>query len=304
MKVLIIGLGSIARKHIKALHKAGVHKIYALRSSEEAEIHDGITNLYFFNEVKDQNFDFFLISNITSKHSEVINKLLPFRKPLFIEKPVFSEVSSKNDDLVAQISEMQIPTYIGCSLRFLDSLVEIKNLIKNSRVNEVNIYSGSFLPDWRPNINFRESYSANRDMGGGVHTDLIHELDYLYWIFGEPEDTRSDFSSKSSLEISAVDYASYLWKYGGFNASVILNYYRVDSKRSMEVVTSDATFYVDLLKNKIYKNGEEIFSSDQRLADTLNDQMDFFLGQVLNQKVTGFNSIDEAYKILKLCLKD
>lgn len=304
MKVLIIGLGSIAKKHIKALHKAGVHEIFALRSSEEAEAHEGVTNLFSFDVVKDQNFDFFLISNITSKHAEVISKLLPFKKPLFIEKPVFSEVNCKNDDLVAKLTEMQIPTYVGCNLRFLDSLRELKKLLKNKRVNEVTIYSGSFLPDWRPNINFRESYSANKEMGGGVHIDLIHELDYLYWLFGEPEDTSSHFSSKSSLNINAIDYASYLWKYGGFNASVTLNYYRVDSKRSIEVVTSDATFEVDLLKNEVYENGEEIYSSNQQLSDTLYDQMDFFLDHVLSQNMTDFNSIREAYKILELCLRD
>lgn len=304
MKVLIIGLGSIAKKHIKALHNQGVKEIYALRSSKDSVAFGSVTDIYTLKEIEKYDFDFFLISNITSKHSEIIAQLLPFHKPLFIEKPLFGEVNQRNSALVDKILESNIPTYIGCSLRFLDCLVETKKLIGNSRINEVNVYSGSYLPEWRPNVDFRQSYSAKKELGGGVHMDLIHELDYMFWFFGEPEATRSTFSSKSSLEIDAFDYAHYLWEYPHFNASITLNYYRRESKRTLEVVTSETTYFVDLLKNKIYQDNEEIFSSQQKLIDTLDVQMDFFINKILNNNKTGFNSIDEAYKILKLCLKD
>lgn len=141
-------------------------------------------------------------------------------------------------------------------------------------------------------------------MGGGVHIDLIHELDYLYWLFGEPLETHSVFSSKSALNIDAVDYANYLWEYKTFCASVILNYYRRDTKRTLEIVTSSDTFLVDLMKNKIYKNEKEIFSSRQLPTDTYLPQMKFFLKNVVNSTNTEFNSVNEAYKILELCLKD
>lgn len=304
MKVLIIGLGSIAKKHIKALHNQGVKNIYALRSSRDSLSYDNVIDLYSFSEIENLKFDFFLISNITSKHSEIIEQLLPLHRPMFIEKPVFGEVNRKNSALVENILKLNIPTYVGCSLRFLDCLVEIKKLTENLRINEVNAYSGSYLPEWRPNTDFRKSYSANKELGGGVHMDLIHELDYLFWFFGEPISTKSTFSSRSSLEIDAFDYAHYLWEYPGFNTCITLNYYRRESKRTLEVVTSESTFFVDLLQNKIYQDNKEIFSSKQTLIDTLDAQMNFFLNNVLNKNKTGFNSIDEAYKILELCLKD
>ena len=304
MKVLLIGLGSIAKKHITALHTAGVTDIYALRSSANSVSYEGVKDLHSYDDIKKVNFEFFIISNITSRHSETIKKLITFQKPLFIEKPLFGEVNTENSALVAEIVKRKIPTYIACNLRFLDSLVELKEMIKNSRINEVNAYSGSYLPNWRPNVDFRKNYSANKEMGGGVHIDLIHELDYLYWMFGDPAEVRSAFTNKSSLDISAVDYANYLWHYRDFNANVILNYYRRDTKRSLEVVTSDSTFYVDLIKNTIYKNNEKVFSSGQRIQDTFYVQMKFFLNKVLKNNQRGFNSIDEAYKILQLCLRD
>lgn len=303
MKALIIGLGSIAKKHIQALGTNGVTNISALRSSRDATEVKGVKNIYSFKEINKEDFDFFLISNVTSKHSETIEQLIKFQKPLFIEKPVFGEVNSVNETLVKRVLEAKIPTYVACSLRFLDCLQEIKQLLKNARINEVNIYSGSYLPNWRPGTDFRKSYSARKELGGGVHIDLIHELDYLYWLFGEPTNTTSTFSSKSSLDISSYDYAHYLWGYAHFNADVILNYYRKDTKRTLEIVNSEETFLVDLVKNKIYKNDEEIYSSDQKLTDTYTPQMKFFLDKVMKGN-NGFNTIDEAYKILQLCLKD
>lgn len=302
MKVLIIGLGSIAKKHIPALNRNGVKDIFALRSSRSSGTYEGVKNLYSFEEIEEHEFDFFLISNVTSHHAPTIKELIKFKKPLFIEKPLFGEVNKENAEIVAEVEKLEIPTYIGCSLRFLDSLREIKKLIKAARINEVNIYSGSYLPDWRPNVDFRQSYSARKDLGGGVHMDLIHELDYLYWIFGAPEKTSSLFSSRSSLEIEAIDYANYLWSYSEFTASVTLNYYRHDAKRTLEIITDEGTYLVDLIQNRIFKDNEQIFSSNQVLRDTLNDQMEFFLKEVLEENKSGFNNIQEAYKILQLCL--
>lgn len=304
MKVLIVGLGSIAKKHIKSLNKAGVHEIFALRSSRKSLEYKGVTSLYSIDEISRHNFDFFLISNITSKHFETIKDLIQFKKPLFIEKPLFADINAENKALVEEIIEKQIVTYIGCTLRFLESLKEIRELIKNCRINEVNIYSGSYLPNWRPNINFRNSYSAQKELGGGVHIDLIHELDYLYWVLGDPEIGHSNFSNKSHLKIDAVDYANYIFEYKNFTASVILNYYRLDTKRTFEIITSEGTFLVDLISNQVFKNNEEIFSSTQTIADTLDAQMEFFLQEILTGKEPNFNNVNEAYKVLELCLKD
>src|SRR5690606_19349874 len=141
-------------------------------------------------------------------------------------------------------------------------------MIAGERVNEVNVYCGSYLPDWRPGVDFRKVYSANKELGGGVHIDLIHELDYVFWLWKEPRKTRAFFSNTSSLDISAFDYANYLWTYDGFSVSIVLNYYRRDPKRTLEIVTEQATYQVDLLNNTIEKNGEIVFSSQQRINDT------------------------------------
>ncbi|MDM1352177.1 Gfo/Idh/MocA family oxidoreductase [Myroides marinus] len=304
MKVLIVGLGSIAKKHISAINQVIVNcEIFALRSSINSEKIEGVFDLYTVEECQNVRFDFIVISNPTSEHYNVIKELSKLKVPLFIEKPLFSEVTTDTDDLVRSINKLGIVTYVACNLRFLESLRFLKEIIKDERINEVNVYCGSYLPDWRPSLDFRKVYSANVEMGGGVHIDLIHELDYVYWLFGRPNNTVSNFSNKSSLAISANDYANYLWEYEEYNISIILNYFRRIAKRELEVVTDQHVFKVDLLKNSVVRDNEKIFNSDRRIIDTYQSQMRFFIEDiVLNKNV--MNDINEANEILKLCMQE
>ncbi len=303
MKVLIIGLGSIAKKHIGVLKEIEPDvQLFAFRSSRNGVKSEKVADLFTWEEVMRECFDFAIISNPTALHFEVVHRLKELSLPLFIEKPLFSEIGIPAKELTEEIEKKNIPTYVACNLRFLESLQETKRLIAGERINEVNVYCGSYLPDWRPDADFRTVYSANKEMGGGVHIDLIHELDYIYWIFGQPEYTRALFSNKSSLEISANDYANYLWGYEGYNVSIILNYYRREPKRTLEIVCASGTYVVDLLQNDIRYGDEVVFSSEQKMMDTYKAQMCFFIHRILSDEVR-FNPISEAYNILELCLK-
>jgi predicted dehydrogenase len=303
MKVLIVGLGSIGKKHLKEILSLYPKcEIFALRSKSDTPKFPGVKNIFSFEEIRSLLFDFAVISNPTSEHKKTIQELINFKCPLFIEKPISSSLDI--EAIVNSINDKEIQTYVACNLRFLDSVKFIKDQIshhKNKRLNEVNVYCGSYLPDWRHNVDFRKTYSANVELGGGVHIDLIHELDYLYWLFGAPNDVKRNFRSKSSLSISSFDYANYLLDYDGFCASVVLNYYRRDSKRSLELVFDDETWNIDLLKNQITCNNKIIFSSEQRIVDTYQIQMEYFINCIKEQKET-FNTISNALDVLKICL--
>ncbi|KEY18819.1 Gfo/Idh/MocA family protein [Kaistella antarctica] len=300
MKVLIVGLGSIAMKHINALRLIdSTFEIFALRSSLTSPKIYGVNNLYDYSKIPQINFDFAIISNPTSLHAEAINNLIKFSFPLFIEKPLFNELEKEH--LINTVNDNGILTYVACNLRFFDCLLFTKDFVKGKKINEVNSYCGSYLPDWRPDTDFRLVYSANRKMGGGVHLDLIHELDYLYWLFGKPTKISKIFKSNSSLKIDAVDYANYTLEYDDFVSSVILNYYRKDAKRKLEIVTDDKTILVDLLNNTVSENGKVIFQSQQNPIETYESQLRYFI-DVIKLKKKSFNDINEAYQILKMCL--
>lgn len=305
MKVLIVGLGSIARKHIEALlYLRPDAELYALRSVCPSPSFDRVHNIYSLDELAGIRPDFILISNPTSEHKKAIDTFSQWNCPLFIEKPLYHLLDIK--PLVHKIEKSGLLTYIACNLRFLDCLSFVRKelVLCRKRINEINVYCGSYLPEWRKGCDFRTVYSSIPSLGGGVHLDLIHELDYLYWFFGMPRNVRSVLKCQSGLKIQSYDYANYCMEYEDYCASVILNYYRRDTKRTLEIVFDDETWNIDLIKNQVSAGGEVLFVSAQTIRDTYLAQMSYFLGLLRDGKTQSFNTIVDAFNVLKICLKN
>lgn len=304
MNILIVGLGSIARKHIMALEALKIDaKIYALRSNPNSSLEEGIENIYDLDG-HSVAFDFAIISNPTHLHYEFIKKLALRGVSLFIEKPAIHCLENA-DELVQLIEDKKTITYVACNLRFHPCIAFLKNKIDTEtlRINEFNVYCGSYLPDWRPGKDFKTIYSANAAMGGGVHLDLFHELDYTAWLFGLPTKSKSVLRNSSSLEIDAVDYANYILEYDSFTASIVLNYYRRKPKREIEIVLDEDTWTVDLIKNEIKNDaGEYLFQALYfNVKDTYSLQLDYFINCLKNKHVP-MNSLKGSIEILKICL--
>lgn len=306
MNILIVGLGSIAKKHIEAIQTLKIEaKIFALRSNLNAKIEEGIENIYSLEDIK-LFFDFAIISNPTYLHYEFIEKLGNKNVPLFIEKPAVSTLENVNV-LLHIINKKQLLSYVACNLRFHPCIVFLKSKIDSEflRINEVNVYCGSYLPDWRPGKDFRTIYSANAIMGGGVHLDLFHELDYTTWILGFPNKSRSILRNNSSLEIDAIDYANYVLEYNDFTATVILNYYRRKPKRILEIIFDQDSWTVDLIKNEIKNDADEILfkSKEFNVKQTYVLQLEYFINCLKNNQIP-MNSFQESLENLKICLNN
>ena len=306
MKVLIIGLGSIAQKHIESIKKIDPFvMLYALRSSSNSINIQDIVDIYKLEDIP-SDIDFILITNPTSLHAETILRLIKFEKPLFIEKPVFDTLSNK-DEIIKKVVEKNIKTYVGCNLRFHPALNFIKNLLNknNIKINEVNIYCGSYLPDWRPSQDYRVSYSSNKQLGGGVHLDLIHELDYAIWLFGKPIKYNSIKRKVSNLLIDTIDFSNYNLAYSDFNVSITLNYYRNKPKRQLEIILENEIILCDLLTSTITNiNNDIIFNyEDFSFSKTYLYQMEYFINSLKSKNVY-MNDIQESFEILKIALND
>jgi len=302
MKVLIVGLGSIALKHIDALQSFVPEvEIFAWRQIRRGAAPEGVVEV---ERIEGLNVDFAIISNPTSMHLDTIIQLLPLRCPLFIEKPVADGLSQR-EHVLNQVAEAGLLTYVGCNLRFLPTLQFLKSeLPKAGKVNEVSVYCGSYLPDWRPHLDYKTSYSARRELGGGVHLDLIHELDYCYWIMGMPHAVTRHLANKSHLDIDASDAAYYHLHYDTFSTNVALNYFRRTPKRTIELVLEENTWLVDLLAGTITdQSGSMIFESKFDIRQTYVDQMVHFLNCIQTQTPT-INSLDDGFKVLQMCLAE
>jgi predicted dehydrogenase len=106
-------------------------------------------------------------------------------------------------------------------------------------------------------------------------------LDYLFWLFGDPGEVVRTTRSVSTLDIAAVDYANYTLLYPAFTASVVLNYYRRDYKRTLELVFADSTVVVDLATNQVTgPDGRILFTDGTGIGETYRAQMEDFIRQV------------------------
>jgi predicted dehydrogenase len=302
IRVLIIGLGSIAKKHIKALRSLPEEfKIFALRSSLDANIYEDIINVFNLDNAL---YDFAIISNPTYLHIEYIKLLASKSIPLFIEKPAVHSLENI-DEILNLVSKKKITTYVACNLRFHPCINFLKEKIDSQdlKINEINVYCGSYLPDWRPGIDFKKNYSVDAKMGGGVHLDLFHEIDYVTWLFGQPKLYNSIKRSVSTLSIDSIDYAIYILQYDKFTTSIILNYYRRERKREIEIVLKDETWTIDLIQNTIKNDKCDLLfeAKDFSILETYTFQLEYFIN-CLNSNKKPMNSFADSIPALRICL--
>ena len=107
------------------------------------------------------------------------------------------------------------------------------------------VICSSYLPDWRPGVDYRTVYSAHKALGGGVTIDLIHEWDYLVHLFGVPQQLYNFKGTYSDLEIDSDDLSVYIAKYPTLLAEVHLDYFGRGYRRSIELFCRDGSYLAD-----------------------------------------------------------
>jgi predicted dehydrogenase len=158
------------------------------------------------------------------------------------------------------------------------------------------------LPDWRPHTDYRQSYSAQAELGGGVHLDLIHEIDYVAYLLGFPERSFGFAQHASDLEINSTDIARYVYLYTNKTAGITLNYYRRDATRHVEFIMKSGTWMADLLKNTVInERGETLFSTTETMLDSYVHQMRYFINCLKNNN-RPMNSLADSMASLQICL--
>lgn len=302
MKVCFVGIGSIAKRHIRNLinicNAKGIElQIDAYRrfSNDKPE---GISNIYNTIEDVPEDYDIIFITNPTEKHLETLRLFHDKGKHFFIEKPVVS-VNQINEAKEFQLHDNAV-YYIACPLRYNAVIQYIEEHISVDDVISVRSVSSSYLPEWRPGQDYRETYSAHKDMGGGVSIDLIHEWDYLTHLFGWPNKVQSFRGKKSSLEIDSDDYAIYIAEYSDKIVELHLDYFGRKTIREIQLFTKDDTIVGDIANNQIsfLKSGEKIDFKEQR-DDYQMRELKHFL-EMVNGKIESDSCFYHAIDVLKL----
>ena len=182
MNFLFIGYGSIAKKHIKLLKdKLNKLSIYVLMHRHNQVVSDEV-NLISSNSLNNYVFDSIFICSPSKFHFKHLIEFSKLNVPIFIEKPICINKLElfKLNILLPKIESL---VFLGLNLRFHPITIFFKNYLKANSLSifEVISYCGSYLPTWRSNRSYVDSYSSKKEQGGGVHLDLIHDVDLIYY---------------------------------------------------------------------------------------------------------------------------
>lgn len=241
-RILIIGFGSIGRRHFSVVRSLYPDAEVAVLSQQNpvALKADGVERVFDDIE-KAVKFkpELAVIANPATGHIDAGLRLAEEGIHMLIEKPL-----SHNLDRVPEFLELceekNIVVLVGYNLRYLESLKKFRSLIHAGEIGRVYSFRaevGQYLPSWRPNSDYRDTVSAKKEFGGGVLLELSHEIDYLRWVFGEATVLSSTLSKQSSLEINVEDTALLsLRLQSDDNSSVIgslnMDFIRQDTTRS------------------------------------------------------------------------
>lgn len=254
MKALVIGYGSIGQRHAHLLTELGCQvAVLSRRSIEFSPCYSGLSEALVHWQP-----DYVVVANRTSEHYQTIEKLvnIGFQGRVLVEKPLCVQASELSAHKFSKVA-------VAYNLRCHPVLSRLKTFLKNSaKLVTSNIYVGSYLPAWRPNTDYRKSYSAKKSEGGGVLRDLSHELDYVLWLFGPWRRLTAIGGHLSTLEIDSDDVYSLLMETERCHlVSIHMNYLDRIPRREISVNTDHHTVRIDLIKNTLEVDGvQEAFN--------------------------------------------
>lgn len=245
-----VGLGSIGKRHLKNLVAVCAERgisiaVDALRHAPTPLAEDiaSLIRAEYYNTAELPHYDLIFICNPSQSHYKTLCALNDKADHFFIEKPVFTRPLS-DEELRPFADEKKY--YVACPLRHTKTFAALKDFVSTHPVYSVRSICSSYLPDWRPGVDYRKLYSASKE-SGGVALDLIHEFDYLFALFGFPEESKLIARHVSDLELESCDVVSFVAAYPDKTVELHLDYFGRPSQRCCEIFTEDGRVRFDYL---------------------------------------------------------
>jgi predicted dehydrogenase len=231
MRIFVVGLGSIGRRHLTNARALG-HEADGGRLEEAAS---------FAPEA-------LVVASPTSAHLEALRWAVDHGAHAYVEKPIAASTDGVVETLRAA-EAAGLVVAVGYNLRFHPALEAIREGVDGGvigRLLSVRAEVGQYLPDWHPDEDYQRSYAARAELGGGALLTLSHELDYVRWIAGEVEDVRGIAARVSPLELDVDDVAELTCRLqGGAIASVHMDFVDRSHNRRSRWVGEEATIAWD-----------------------------------------------------------
>jgi predicted dehydrogenase len=228
-----------------------------------------------------------VIASPTSVHLEHAGLALEHDCHVLVEKPLATSAQGVAE-LLQRADERERLLAVAMNLRFHPGPRGVKRVVEEGAIGTplfAHFTFGSYLPSWRPDDDYRLSYSARRELGGGVLLDVIHEIDYGVWLLGAVQSISASVGHLSDLDIDVEDYA--LLQLGfesGAQASMDLDYVDRSYRRGCRIVGSEGSVAWSWHEQHIVVYGpnaeEDVRRTPSDVTSTYVEQMETFIAAV------------------------
>jgi predicted dehydrogenase len=328
MKVLMIGLGSIGQRHVRNMRKlfndiefiAYRKRGLNLTFSDDLKVREGLDlqteyNIKTFNTFEtalEQKPNVAFITNITSEHVQSAMKAAEYGCDLFIEKPLSSNLKDI-EHLKEIIEQKKLMAFMGYQMRYHPGLQRLKEIISFPAIGNIlsiDIEASERLPTIHSYEDYRTMYMSRKDYGGGVVLSiLIHELDYLRWIFGDTAAVYANGGKLSNLEIDVEDICEAVFSIKAKGRTILVrvhaDYLQYPASRYCKVVCDNGKVCLDFVNNKLEWSvqneiKEESFTNLVRNDLFIAELKDFF--DAIEKRTEPKISIEDGIASLKMAL--
>ncbi|TAK30024.1 MAG: Gfo/Idh/MocA family oxidoreductase [Chloroflexota bacterium] len=314
-RIAIVGCGSIGRRHLANLHQLGYRDLLVfdpLDSVRDMARRDfGVTACDDMTEVWARDPDVSIIATPSNLHTPLAMAAASVGSHLFVEKPLAHTVD-RLDSLQDLVVAKGLVTMVGCNMRFHPGPVQIKRWLDEGAIGGViaaRIKTGSYLPGWRPQQDYRQSYSASPEWGGAM-LDCIHELDLAVWLLGEAELRAAVTRPATSLGLATDGLAELILEHAtGALSNVHVNFVQRNYRRSIEIIGELGTLHWDFTTGRV-----DLYGADGSLTRSLEQPTDWQVNQMyvdelcyfmecVRTRTQTFNPIVSAARTLRVALE-
>jgi len=312
LSVVVLGGGSIGLRHLRNLQTLGVERLACFEpDAARREWAGREVPVPFFAELE-QVWEFapqaVVIAAPSQHHTPLACAAAAMGADLFIEKPLAHTLAGL-DELLGLVAGKDLVSMVGCNMRFHPGPSTVKRLLDGKAVGQVvaaRLKTGSYLPQWRPESDYRQSYSASSQSGGAI-LDCIHEIDLACWLFGPARLAAAACRPAATLGLATDGLAELLLEHeASVLSSVHLNFIQRDYRRTCEVIGSEGTIYWDFTGRTVaISRGagthDETFPqpNDWEINQMYVDEMIHFLQCVRDRKAT-CNPVSQALAVLEI----
>ncbi len=315
-KVLIIGLGSIAKRHLKNLKALEPKTEIAVLRLHSKTTHNDYSIAPLINKTFTTLADALkwapqlaLVTNPAALHMDISLALIEKGIHVFIEKPLSHSLEGVEKLKEASI-KMNCHVMVAYNFRFYKPLLKMKKAILEGKIGKplsLRAQVGQYLPSWRPGYDYRESASAKKSLGGGAILELSHEIDYALWLMGDVSQVSAISSRVSYLDMDVEDTAEIMLKFAsGALGNLHLDMVDHASHRSCRVVGSEGTLLWNGIDHSlqiyIHDKWKTLIDPDKTDQNEMYvEELKHFLSIVDKQKPS-LKSLDHAENVLKVVM--